>query len=215
MDTVPLHGSAVGGAVITPRLRRRWASTRLSSPHHLKIGTHKVCPYLLRKRAVTRPNQVWAMDLTYIRWRGVCAVVDWFSPEGLIVAAVDHHSSAWRSRSACSLWQAGDLPHRPGLGVHVHRLHRRAKTEIDISMDGQGRVAGQCLHRAALAFDQIREALSPRLQTVSVPRWHGPLSDLLKVPTPHLPPDRQTPDQAYFNMLTPMMAAASSRRKST
>ena len=27
---------------------------------------HKIYPYLLRKLAVTRPNQVWAMDLTYI-----------------------------------------------------------------------------------------------------------------------------------------------------
>ena len=42
---------------------------------------HKVYPYLLRKLAVTRPNQVWAMDLTYIPMaRGfvdLCAVVDW------------------------------------------------------------------------------------------------------------------------------------------
>jgi putative transposase len=27
---------------------------------------HKIFPYLLRKLPVTRPNQVWAMDLTYI-----------------------------------------------------------------------------------------------------------------------------------------------------
>jgi putative transposase len=27
---------------------------------------HKVYPYLLRKLAVTRPNQVWATDITYI-----------------------------------------------------------------------------------------------------------------------------------------------------
>ena len=27
---------------------------------------HKVYPYLLRGMAVTRPNQVWAMDITYI-----------------------------------------------------------------------------------------------------------------------------------------------------
>ena len=26
---------------------------------------HKIHPYLLRKLAVTRPNQVWAMDITY------------------------------------------------------------------------------------------------------------------------------------------------------
>ncbi len=44
---------------------------------------HKVYPYLLRKLAVTRSNQVWAMDITYIPMaRGfvyLCAVVDWFS----------------------------------------------------------------------------------------------------------------------------------------
>jgi len=44
---------------------------------------HKIYPYLLRKSAVTRPNQVWAMDITYVPMaRGfvyLCAVVDWFS----------------------------------------------------------------------------------------------------------------------------------------
>src|SRR3954462_2631031 len=27
---------------------------------------HKVYPYLLREMEITRPNQVWAMDITYI-----------------------------------------------------------------------------------------------------------------------------------------------------
>ena len=27
---------------------------------------HRIYPYLLRKLPVTRPNQVWAMDITYI-----------------------------------------------------------------------------------------------------------------------------------------------------
>ena len=27
---------------------------------------HKIYPYLLRGAAITRPNQVWAMDITYI-----------------------------------------------------------------------------------------------------------------------------------------------------
>ncbi len=44
---------------------------------------HKIYPYLLRKLTVTRPNQVWAMDITYIPMaRGfvyLTAVVDWFS----------------------------------------------------------------------------------------------------------------------------------------
>jgi putative transposase len=44
---------------------------------------HKVYPYLLRNLPVVRPNQVWAMDITYIPMaRGfvyLAAVVDWFS----------------------------------------------------------------------------------------------------------------------------------------
>lgn len=44
---------------------------------------HAIFPYLLRKLPVTRPNQVWAMDITYIPMaRGFvypAAVVDWFS----------------------------------------------------------------------------------------------------------------------------------------
>jgi len=44
---------------------------------------HKVYPYLLRTMKVDRPNQVWAMDITYIPMaKGycyLCAVVDWFS----------------------------------------------------------------------------------------------------------------------------------------
>ena len=44
---------------------------------------HKIYPYLLRDMAVTRPNQVWAMDITYIPMaRGfvyLAVVLDWFS----------------------------------------------------------------------------------------------------------------------------------------
>jgi putative transposase len=50
-----------------------------SQPH----PQHKVYPYLLRGVAVTRPNQVWSTDLTYIRLaRGfayLVAVIDWYS----------------------------------------------------------------------------------------------------------------------------------------
>jgi putative transposase len=44
---------------------------------------HPVYPYLLRNLAVTRPNQVWAADITYVPIQGgfiyLCAVIDWFS----------------------------------------------------------------------------------------------------------------------------------------
>jgi len=44
---------------------------------------HKVYPYLLRNTEVTRPNQVWATDITYLRLRGgfvyLVAIMDWYS----------------------------------------------------------------------------------------------------------------------------------------
>lgn len=44
---------------------------------------HKVYPYLLRGMVITKPNQVWSTDITYIRLaRGfvyLVAVIDWYS----------------------------------------------------------------------------------------------------------------------------------------
>lgn len=49
----------------------------------VKHPKHKVYPYLLRGVPVTRPNQVWSTDVTYIRLaRGfayLVAVIDWYS----------------------------------------------------------------------------------------------------------------------------------------
>jgi len=44
---------------------------------------HRVYPYLLKGLAITRPNQVWGVDITYIRLaRGfayLVAILDWYS----------------------------------------------------------------------------------------------------------------------------------------
>jgi putative transposase len=48
-----------------------------------KHPQHAVFPYLLRELDVTRPNQVWAMDITYLPIQGgfiyLCTVIDWYS----------------------------------------------------------------------------------------------------------------------------------------
>ena len=44
---------------------------------------HRVYPYLLRHLSIERPDQVWGVDITYIRLRGgflyLVAFMDWFS----------------------------------------------------------------------------------------------------------------------------------------
>lgn len=51
----------------------------LSQPH----PGHKVYPYLLRGVEITRVNQVWSTDITYLRMRNgflyLTAVIDWYS----------------------------------------------------------------------------------------------------------------------------------------
>ncbi|HEL3599924.1 DDE-type integrase/transposase/recombinase [Legionella pneumophila] len=44
---------------------------------------HTVYPYLLRDIDITKPNQVWAADITYVRMKGghvyLVAIMDWYS----------------------------------------------------------------------------------------------------------------------------------------
>lgn len=48
-----------------------------------KHPRHKVWPYLLKGLAITRPNQVWCVDISYIPMRRgflyLVAIMDWFS----------------------------------------------------------------------------------------------------------------------------------------
>jgi len=67
------------------RLRRQmgleaiWCKPRTSLPGAEPV----IYPYLLRKMAVERPNQVWCADITYVPMAGgqayLCAVMDWHS----------------------------------------------------------------------------------------------------------------------------------------
>ena len=53
----------------------------LSKPGQGKA--HKVYPYLLNKISLTQPNQVWGIDITYLRlkrgWMYLVAIIDWHS----------------------------------------------------------------------------------------------------------------------------------------
>lgn len=44
---------------------------------------HKAFPYLLRNKRIWLPNQVWAIDITYIPYKGghmyLTAIIDWYS----------------------------------------------------------------------------------------------------------------------------------------
>ena len=69
-------------------MRRMGVEALYRRPNTSQPGPgHTVYPYLLRGMQVTRPNQVWAMDITYIPMaRGfvyLAVVMDWFSRKAL------------------------------------------------------------------------------------------------------------------------------------
>ncbi len=78
------HGVVVGRRHVRTLMRRMGISAIAPQPGtSRRHRAHPVFPYLLRHRPITRPNQVWAMDITYIPMaRGfvfLAAVMDWAS----------------------------------------------------------------------------------------------------------------------------------------
>ena len=108
---------------------------------------HMIFPYLLRKLPVTRPNQVWAMDITYIPMaRGfvyLAAVVDWFSRRVLAwklsitletefcLEAVEEALARYGKPEIFNTDQGSQFTSIAFTGLLL-------KNEIKISMDGKG-----------------------------------------------------------------------------
>jgi putative transposase len=83
-DLLRGEGIAIGRQRVATMMKRMGIAALYRCPNTSKPAPgHKVYPYLLRGLAIVRPNQVWAMDITYIPMaRGfvyLTAVVDWFS----------------------------------------------------------------------------------------------------------------------------------------
>lgn len=61
------EGFKVGRLHVATLMKRMGIEALYRKPNTSKPAPgHKIYPYLLRKLAVTRPNHVWAMDITYI-----------------------------------------------------------------------------------------------------------------------------------------------------
>ncbi len=78
------EGSKIGRRHVKTLMKRMGIEALYRRPRTTKPEPgHKIYPYLLRGMAITRPNQVWAMDITYIPMaRGfvyLAVVLDWAS----------------------------------------------------------------------------------------------------------------------------------------
>ena len=138
-----VNAKRVARLLHTMGLETIYPKPRLSEPH----PAHRVYPYLLRGVPITRVNQVWSTDITYIRLHGgflyLVAVMDWFSryvlswavsitiDGGFCLEALDH-----------ALEVARPAIFNSDQGAQFTRLDFTgplASAGIQISMDGRGR----------------------------------------------------------------------------
>ncbi len=179
---------------------------------------HKVFPYLLRKVPVTAPNQVWAMDITYVPMaRGfvyLAAVVDWFSRRVLAwrlsismdasfcIEAVEEALARHGRPAIFNTDQGSQFTSMAFTGV-------LKAAGIAISMDGKGawrdNVFVERLWRT-IKYEEVylRAYASVSEARASLGRYLG----FYNAGRPHASLDRQTPDEVYFNPLQPIPAAA-------
>ena len=111
---------------------------------------HKIYPYLLRGVEITRVNQVWSTDITYIRLDGgfvyLVAVIDWYSRKVLswrlsntldTAFCVDALDQALTDYGKPEIFNTDQGSQFTSL-VFTGRL---LANQIQISMDGRGRAA--------------------------------------------------------------------------
>jgi putative transposase len=109
---------------------------------------HKIYPYLLRDLTISRPDQAWCSDITYIRLRGgfiyLVAVMDWFSRYVLaweVSVSLDTSFCVSALNWALERGRPDIFNTDQGSQFTSHDFTGRLEDHgIDISMDGRGHV---------------------------------------------------------------------------
>jgi putative transposase len=108
----------------------------------------KVYPYLLRGLEITRPNQVWAADITYLRmargWLYLMAILDWFSRyvvtwEISITREADFCVTALKRALALAQPEIFNTDQGSQF-TSIGWIEALEEAHVKISMDGRGRV---------------------------------------------------------------------------
>jgi putative transposase len=218
-DLLRGEGVEIGRQRVARMMKRMGIEALYRRPNTSKPNPgHKIYPYLLRSVAVERPNQVWAMDITYIPMaRGfvyLAAVVDWFSRRvlawrvsitmevGFCLEAVEEALARHGRPEIFNTDQGSQFTGQDFTGLLLDNA-------IAISMDGKGawrdNVFVERLWRSVKyeevylrAYDSVGEARA------SIGRY----LDFYNRKRPHSSLDARTPDHAYFGHLPPQVAAA-------
>jgi putative transposase len=217
-DLLRREGITIGRLAVATLMRRMGIEALYRRPNTSKPAPgHKIYPYLLRNLVVDRPNQVWAMDITYIPMaRGfvyLAAVVDWFSRRVL----------AWKlsitlETEFCidAVREALARHGKPGIFntdqgsqfTSVAFTGLLAEQKIAISMDGRGAWRDNVFVERLWRTVKYEEVYLRAYDSVSDARASlGRYLNFYNSRRPHSSLGARTPEQAYLDHLPQVLAA--------
>jgi putative transposase len=211
-------GSKIGRRHVKTLMRRMGIEALYRRPRTTKPEPgHKIYPYLLRGMEIVRPNQVWAMDITYIPMaRGfvyLAVVLDWFSRRVLswrvsitmeAAFCIETLEDALAKHGKPEIFNTDQGSQFTG-GAFTAVL---AKNGIAISMDGKGAWRDNVFVERLWRSVKYEEVYLRAYGSVGEARGSiGRYLDFYNGRRPHTSLDGMTPDRAYFTPLPIRLAA--------
>ena len=203
------EGFAVGRKHVATLMRKMGISALYRKPNTSKPEPgHKIYPYLLRQTKVTRPNQAWAMDITYIPMaKGfvyLAAVVDWHTRRVLswrlsitmeaafCIEAVEEALKKHGKPDIFNTDQGSQFTSEAFTRVLIDN-------KIAISMDGKGAWRDNVFVERLWRSVKYEEVYLKAYASVTEARVSiGKYLTFYNTKRPHQALDGKTPDQAYF-----------------
>jgi putative transposase len=212
------EGCKVGRRHVKTLMKRMGIEALYRRPRTTKPEPgHKIYPYLLRGMEIARPNQVWAMDITYIPMaRGfvyLAVVLDWFSRRVLswrVSITMEAAFCVETLEDALARHGKPDIFNTDQGSQFTGAAFIGALTDngIAVSMDGKGAWRDNVFVERLWRSVKYEEVYLRAYDSVSEARASiGRYLNFYNGRRPHSSLDGVTPDQAYFNSL-PLRSAA-------
>ena len=176
--------------------------TSQSSPEH------KIYPYLLRNLAVTRPNQVWCADITYIPmpkgFMYLVAIMDWYSRYVIgwrLSNTLDARFCLETLEDALIMNQPTIFNTDQGVQFTASGFTKRLEdAEVAVSMDGRGRFVDNIFIERlwrSLKYEDIYIKEYATVPALEIGLTH--YFDLYNYERPHQTLGYATPAECYFS----------------
>jgi putative transposase len=209
-DLLRGEGVQIGRARVITLMRRMGIEAIYRRPNTSKPAPgHRIHPYLLRGLTVDRPNQAWAMDISYIPMkRGfvyLAAVIDWCTRRVLAwrvsismevdfcIEAVEEAMAKHGKPEIFNTDQGSQFTSAAFTGL-------LAVNGVKISMDGKGAWRDNVFVERLWRSVKYEEVYLRAYDSVAQARASiGRYLDFYNRKRPHSSLGARTPDQAYFH----------------